>query len=84
MAKEEAHVRFMIALVLLAASAGHALAGDETAKVDQAALAPAQQQQTKPQQAPAENNSVEQSFYGFSGNCAHRSVKEDTAKLLMN
>ncbi len=76
-------MRSMIALALLAASAGYAVAGDETAKVDQAALAPAAQQST-PQQAPADTSAVEQSFYGFSGDCGHRSVKEDTAKLLMN
>ena len=76
-------MRFTIALALLAASAGYALAGDDTAKVDQAALAPAVQQST-PQQAPADPKAIEQSFYGFSGDCGHRSVKQDTAKLLMN
>lgn len=76
-------MRFMIALALLAASAGYALAGNDTPKVDQAALAPARQQST-PQKTPADTSAVEQSFYGFSGDCGHRSVKQDTAKILMN
>jgi len=76
-------MRLFIALALLAASAGYALAGDDTTKVDQAALAPTAQQNT-PQQAPAASSAVKQSYYGFSGDCHHHSVKQDTAKLLMN
>jgi len=76
-------MRLIIALAMLAASAAYALAGDDTTKVDQAALTPAAPQST-PQQAPAATSAVKQSYYGFSGDCGHRSVKQDTAKLLMN
>ncbi len=76
-------MRILTAMLLLGVSAGVAVAGDEPAKVDQTALTPAVQQSV-PQQPTTDTSAIEQSFYGFSGDCGHKAVKEDTAKLLMN
>jgi len=76
-------MRMIFAAVLLASSAGLAMAGDQTTTIN-TTVPQANNQQSVQTQAPADNSAVQQSFYGFQGGCDHHTVKQDTAKLLMN
>ncbi len=76
-------MRMIFAAVLLASSAGLALAGDQPTTVN-TALPQANYQQSVQTPAPADNATLQQSFYGFQGGCDHHAAKQDTAKLLMN
>jgi len=76
-------MRMLVAAAFIVVSGGVAMADDQTATADSAAL----QSQSQPvviQPAPVEDVTAQQSYYGFSGNCHHSGKSEDTAKLLMN
>ncbi len=76
-------MRMIFAAVLLVSSAGLALAGDQTTTVS-TTVPPTNSQQSPQTQVPADNSATMQSFYGYEGGCDHHTVKQDTAKLLMN